>query len=147
MYSTESNCLFTLTGVLDPTGKVDVSRKLCSNPKRLDLRIVQPVTIQLISPFVWLNICDAPTALINRSHRDPLIIRRDLHVWEAACEEGGLHNAHERVRKEGIGTLGMDDSVTDAVKKGSFASGKDTLTLRVLESFGINSSARGAWVY
>jgi hypothetical protein len=42
-------------------------------------------------------------------------------------------------RKEGIGTLGMDDSVTDAVKKGSFASGKDTLTLRVLESFGMNS--------
>ena len=35
---------------------------------------------------------------------------------------------------EGIGTLGMYDSVTEAEKKGSFASGKDTLTLRVLES-------------
>ena len=34
---------------------------------------------------------------------------------------------------EGIGTLGMYDSVIEAEKKGSFASGKDTLTLRVLE--------------
>jgi hypothetical protein len=36
-------------------------------------------------------------------------------------------------RDEGIGTLGMYESVREAEKKGSFASGKDTLTLRVLE--------------
>ncbi len=42
-------------------------------------------------------------------------------------------------RKEGRGTPGRDDSVIDAVKKGTSASGKDTLTLKVLESFGVNS--------
>jgi len=34
---------------------------------------------------------------------------------------------------EGIRKLGMDDSVTVAEKKGTFASGKDTLMLKVLE--------------
>jgi hypothetical protein len=34
---------------------------------------------------------------------------------------------------EGIGILGMDESVTEAEKKGSFASGNDTLMLKVLE--------------
>jgi spore maturation protein SpmB len=41
--------------------------------------------------------------------------------------------------KEGRGTPGMIESVTVAVKKGTSASGKDTLTLKVLESFGVNS--------
>jgi hypothetical protein len=34
---------------------------------------------------------------------------------------------------EGIGKLGMYESLIEAEKKGSFASGKDTLTLKVLE--------------
>jgi hypothetical protein len=34
---------------------------------------------------------------------------------------------------------GMTESVIVAVKKGTSASGKDTLTLKVLESFGVNS--------
>jgi hypothetical protein len=42
-------------------------------------------------------------------------------------------------RKEGSGTPGMDESVKEAVKKGTSASGRDTLTLEVLESVGINS--------
>ena len=33
----------------------------------------------------------------------------------------------------------MTESVIVAVKKGTSASGKDTLTLKVLESFGVNS--------
>jgi len=36
-------------------------------------------------------------------------------------------------RKAGRGTLGMDESVTVAAKKGSLVSGKDTLTVTVLE--------------
>ena len=42
-------------------------------------------------------------------------------------------------RKEGIGIPGMYESVIEAVKKGISASGRDTLTLKVLESAGINS--------
>ena len=34
---------------------------------------------------------------------------------------------------------GMTESVIVAVKKGTSASGKDTLTLKVLVSFGVNS--------
>lgn len=42
-------------------------------------------------------------------------------------------------RKDGRGTPGIYDSVTEAVKKGNSAPGKNTLTLVVLESLGINS--------
>jgi hypothetical protein len=98
-YYHQSNCLSFLTSVLDPGVEVNVSRKLCSNPKRLDLRIVQPVTVQLVSIFGWLNICHAPATTILRGHRDPLVIGRDQKVWGIAREDGGLHNAHERVQK------------------------------------------------
>lgn len=92
--------LFSLTSILDPGVKVNVPRKPCSNPKRLDLRIVQPVTVQFISTFGWLDICRAPAATIVRGQRDPLIIGRDQKVWRGAREDGGLHNAHKRVQNE-----------------------------------------------
>jgi hypothetical protein len=60
---------------------------------------VQPVTVQLVSTFGWLNICHAPATTILRGHRDPLVIGRDQKVWGIAREDGGLHNAHERVQK------------------------------------------------
>jgi hypothetical protein len=98
----QSNYLFFITSVLDPGVEVNVSRKLCSNPIRLDLRIVQPVTVQLISTFGWFNICHAPAATILRGQRYPLVIGRDQNVWGVASEEGGLNNAHwhERVHNE-----------------------------------------------
>jgi hypothetical protein len=80
---------------------VNGSRKLCSDPKGLDSRIVQPVTVQLISILAWLNICNAPTTIVGRKHRDPLFLRCNFDVWGVACEDGGLYNAHERVQKEG----------------------------------------------
>lgn len=85
----------------NPVRKIDGSRKLRSNPKGLDLRKVQPVTVQLISVLGWLNICNTPAATIGRNNRDPLVVRRDLNVWGIGFEDGGLHNAHERVQKEG----------------------------------------------
>jgi hypothetical protein len=96
----QSDHLFILFAVLHPAGEVNESRKLCSNPKRVDSRIVQPVTIQLMSTLGWPKICKLPTAAIGRSHRDPLVVRRDLNIWRVAREEGGLHNVHEGVQKE-----------------------------------------------
>ena len=99
-YYRQSNHLFTLTSVPDPSVEVNVSRKFSSNPKRLDSRKVQPVTVQLISTFGWLNICHAPAATIIRGHRDPIVIGRDQNVWGVACEDGGLRNTHEGVQNK-----------------------------------------------
>jgi hypothetical protein len=90
--------LIDLTTDLDSVREEDGSRKLCSDPKRFDSRIVQPITIQLISSFGWPNVCRTPTALISGKCRDPVIIRlgRDLNVWGVARENGGLHNARVR---------------------------------------------------
>jgi hypothetical protein len=75
---------------------------------------VQPITIQLISSFGRLNICSTPTATISGSYRDPVIIRRDLNVWRIAREDGGLHNAHVTVKKEGRERDARDDRVRDS---------------------------------
>jgi len=89
------------------------SRKLCSNPKKFDSRIVQPITIQLISSFGWPNICSTPTAIISGNYRDPVIIRRDLNVWRIAREDGGLHNVHVTVQNEGRERNARDNRVRD----------------------------------
>lgn len=98
---TVTNHLFSLTFDLDPVREVNRSRKLCSNPKRFDSRIVQPITVQLISTLGWPNVCKAPTATIDRNNRDPLVVGCDLDVRGVACEEGRLHKAHKGVQNEG----------------------------------------------
>ncbi len=80
VYYHQSNSLFSLVDVLDPVGEANISCKLHSNPKRLDLRIMQPVAVQLISTLGRFDICHAPAAHILRSHRDPLVVGRDLNV-------------------------------------------------------------------
>jgi hypothetical protein len=49
------------------------------------------------------------------------------------CMKGSKRNA-------GRGTPGMYESAIEAVKKGTSASGRNTLTLKVLESVGIKSN-------
>jgi hypothetical protein len=106
--------LINLTTDLDPVREVKGSRKLCSNPKRFESRIVQPITIQLISSFGWLNIRSAPTATINERCRNPVIIRGYLNVRRVAREDGGLHNARVTAQKEGRKGDGWDDRVRDS---------------------------------
>jgi hypothetical protein len=112
MYRQHDACyhnLFILTAELVPTGEVNGSRKLCSNPKHFGSRIVHPIAVQLTSTLGRLNICRAPTATIFRSHRDPLVFsRRDFDVWRVAREKRGLYNTHERVQKEGRERDGRD---------------------------------------
>jgi hypothetical protein len=42
-------------------------------------------------------------------------------------------------RKAGRGTAGIAESVIDALKKGTSASGRNTLTIKLVESVGTNS--------
>ena len=105
--------LINLTTDLDPVREVKSSRKLCSNPKKFDSRIVQPITIQLISSFGWPNICGMPTATINGRYGDPVIIRRDLDVFRTGREDGGLHNVGVTVQNEGRERNARDDRVRD----------------------------------
>ena len=107
------NLLINLTTDLDPVREVKSSRKLCSNPKKFDSRIVQPITIQLISSFGWPNICGMPTATINGRYGDPVIIRRDLDVFRTGREDGGLHNVGVTVQNEGRERNARDDRVRD----------------------------------
>jgi hypothetical protein len=74
---------------------------------------MQPITIQLVSSFGWPNICSTPTATISGSYRAPVIIRCDLNVRRIAREDGGLHNVHVTVQKEGRERDARDNRVRD----------------------------------
>ena len=133
------NYLSILTAVLDPAGQVNEPGKLCSNPKRLGLRIVQPVAVRLIPTLGWPNICNALTDIMGRRHTHKSLDAISMSGRLPARRRATQLRIEEFRRTDGRGTLGMDESVIEAVKKGTSASGQKSQNIDA-ESLGIRRS-------
>lgn len=69
----------------------------------------------------------------------PQVVRRDLNVWGLLARRATQLRIEEFRRTDGSGTLGMDESVIEAVKKGTSASGQKSQNIDA-ESLGIRRS-------
>ena len=87
--------LFSLRSKLHTVGEKNCPREFGSNPKRLDLREMQPVTITCMTLFARADVRQLPTAIIKWSDGQPLVIGGDLDVLGSSGKQRGLHKTCE----------------------------------------------------
>jgi hypothetical protein len=89
------------------------SRKRRSDPRRFDSRERQPVTVFFSTSLGWLNVCGTPSAAIDGSNGDPLVIGPDLNLLGFSCKERWLHDAQKRFENEGRDGNSRDVRIRD----------------------------------